>query len=65
MNVQNEKLGQSVVVPTSVIFLYIGTDTCNCNSEFMNYNNYRKVSFCRDYCMMGGETGGFDFGIVE
>ena len=19
----------------------------------------------RDYCMMGGETGGFDFGIVE
>lgn len=65
MNVQNEKLGQSVVVPTSVIFLYIGTDTRNCNSEFMNYNNYRKVSFCRDYCMMGGETGGFDFGIVE
>lgn len=47
------------------IFLYLCTDACNLNCEFLDYNNHRKVSFCRDYWLMGGETGGFDFGIVE
>ena len=47
------------------IFLYLCTDACNLNCEVLEYNNHRKVSFCRDYWLMGGETGGFDFGIVE
>lgn len=65
MNVQSEKLGQPVVIPVRGIFLYAGTDTCNCNCGFMNYNNHRKVSFCRDYWLMGGETGGLNYGIVK
>ena len=65
MNVQSEKLDQPVVIPVRGIFLYAGTDTCNCNSGLMNYNNHRKVSFCRDYWLMGGETGGLNYGIVK
>ena len=65
MNVQSEKLGQRLVIPVRGIFLYAGTDTCNCNCGFMNYNNHRKVSFCRDYWLMGGETGGLNYGIVK
>lgn len=29
MNVQNEELGQSIVIPERGIFLYTGTDTCS------------------------------------
>lgn len=65
MSVQSKVVGRRTVWPERYRFMYLGADTCNWNCEFLIYNNHRKVSFCRDYWMMGGETGGFDFGIVE
>lgn len=66
MNVQNKEVERRTTVWSKrVRFLYLGTDACNWNCKFLNYYNYRKVSFCRDYWMMGGETGGLNYGIVE
>lgn len=61
----HKELWRGITLAERNRFVYLCPDACNWNCEILDYNNYRKVSFCRDYWLMGGETGGFNFGIVE